>query len=245
MEKSKTSENGYLVLARDIVLAEIIIGGLLFVFSFLADYQRIYPQTPVGRLIRYDHFLIVAVSFLQVLATLFVFWRWHSQHYERRLSILDLILSGEAQHLELKQTFRWDAKEKKLNKGLEKTVMKTIAGFLNSEGGKIIIGVADDKSVHGLEDDYKTLVKANRDGFENHFNQTLNSVIGVRFRRFVRVFFESIDRKDVCLIEVLPADEPVYINLSNNTEEFFIRTGNTTTPLPVSKVTDYIKSRWA
>jgi uncharacterized membrane protein len=36
-------------------------------------------------------------------------------------------------------------------------LIKTIAGFLNSEfGGTVLIGVIDDGTIFGLEDDYAT-----------------------------------------------------------------------------------------
>jgi len=41
---------------------------------------------------------------------------------------------------------------------LETAVLKTIAAFLNSaEGGTLLIGVADDGTIHGIESDYATL----------------------------------------------------------------------------------------
>ena len=40
-------------------------------------------------------------------------------------------------------------------KPLETAVLKTIAAFLNSrDGGTLLIGVADDGTVHGLDSDY-------------------------------------------------------------------------------------------
>lgn len=162
---------------------------------------------------------------------------------EQKLSVLDLILSGEAQNLELKESFRWDGQRRVVNKDLEKTVMKTIASFLNLEGGKLIIGVADDKSIRGLDVDYQSLPRQDRDGFENHFNHIFNTALGARFRQFVKLNFEEINGRDVCLVDVLPADGPVYLR-TNDAEEFFVRTGNTTASLKMSEATDYIKSHW-
>lgn len=233
-----------LALIKNLILAEIAIGLFLFGLASFTNYQTIYSQSFFGRLIRYDISLVILASFLQLLATLMVFLKWHSQHYESRLSILDLIVGGENNNLELKQSFRWDSKQNALNKDLEKTVMKSVAGFLNSEGGKIIVGVTDDKSIPGLEKDYATLQRKDRDGFENHFNQVFNNIVGAKFRHLIKTAFSQIDNKDVCLIEIQPAPEPVYITLYNNAEEFYIRSGNITSPLPISKASDYIKSRW-
>lgn len=231
-----------MALIKNIVLAEILISFFIILVTFFTNIEGLFHKV-FGSNARFDYFLVIFFSLFQISATLIIFLKWHSRYYGKKLSIFDLILSGESQYLELKQTFRWDAKENILNKGLEKTAMRTIAGFLNSEGGKIILGVADDKSIFGLNQDYQTLARKNRDGFENHFSQEFNNIIGARFRRFIKLSFETIDNKDVCLIEVSPSFEPVYINI-NNAEEFYIRSGNTTSALPVSKVADYIKSRF-
>ena len=161
----------------------------------------------------------------------------------RKLSVLDLVLAGEAQNLEFKESFRWDDKRKTLNKDLERTTMKAVASFLNLDGGKLILGIGDNKSVNGLEEDYKSLPRADRDGFENHFNHIFNTALGARFRQFVKLNFEKINGRDICLVEVAPSDAPVYLK-TNNTEEFFVRTGNATTSLIMSEAADYIKSHW-
>jgi membrane protein YdbS with pleckstrin-like domain len=160
-----------------------------------------------------------------------------------KLSILDLILEGESSSLELKQTFRYDGKTKDVNKALEKATMKTIAAFLNANGGNLIIGVTDNGRIHGVEEDYHTLIRKDRDGFENHFNQVLKLMIGAEFRQHVKISFEKIEDKDVCLVQVDPSHKPVYVK-ANGDEEFFIRTGNTTSPLKVSEVNSYIDSHW-
>lgn len=162
---------------------------------------------------------------------------------QKKLSILDLILEGEHSRLELKQTLRWDIKQKNTNKALEKAVMKTVSAFLNSDGGNLIIGVSDNGKIHGLLDDYTSLVRKDRDGFENHFNQVLKVMLGAEFRQYVSISFETIEEKDVCLVEVIPSPKPVYLK-ANGEEEFFIRTGNTTSPLSLSEVTSYIDSHW-
>jgi membrane protein YdbS with pleckstrin-like domain len=162
---------------------------------------------------------------------------------EKKFPILDLLLEGESRRLEFKQTLRWDIKQKVINKELERAVMKTVGAFLNSDGGHLIIGVADNGKVHGIEDDVKTLVKKDRDGFENHFNQVFKATIGAEFREFVDVSFEKIEERDVCIVEVRPGGKPAFVQ-TNGHEEFFIRTGNSTTPLKVSEVNSYVDSHW-
>ena len=162
---------------------------------------------------------------------------------DQKLPVLDLVLSGESQNIEFKESLRWDEERKIVNKDLEKTAMKAIASFLNLDGGKLIFGVKDNKAVRGLEQDYKSLPRQDRDGFENHFNHIFNATLGARFRQFVKLKFDKINGRDVCLAEVFPSDSPVYLK-NNNSEEFYVRTGNATTALIMSEATEYIKSHW-
>jgi type I restriction enzyme, R subunit len=55
----------------------------------------------------------------------------------------ELIKAGESQTLEFKSTLRWSLKgDRQDDKGVTHAVPKTIAAFLNTEGGDLLIGVA-------------------------------------------------------------------------------------------------------
>lgn len=163
--------------------------------------------------------------------------------FENVEDFLKLLKKGENEKLELKSSFRWDINGNKLNKGIEHAIMKTIAAFLNTQGGHLIIGVGNNKEIIGLEYDYKTLPNQNTDTFENHFNNVFKNMIGAEHRLFVKLTFHSIDGKDICVIKVLPSDKPAYFR-AENSEMFYIRTGNSTTALKLSEATPYIQSRW-
>ncbi|MDN5771352.1 MAG: ATP-binding protein, partial [Microlunatus sp.] len=95
--------------------------------------------------------------------------------YQEHCPIGELLASGESAHLEFKSTLRTAAATGEVMKPLEVAVLKTIAAFANSrDGGTLLIGVADDKSVHGLVSDYASLHKDGRDDqdtFALHLNQ--------------------------------------------------------------------------
>lgn len=151
-----------------------------------------------------------------------------------------LIAAGENHYVEYKASLVWDYHQQRANKGLYKPVFKNIVAFLNSGGGQLLIGVADDGQILGLEPDMSTLPKANVDGFENVFNQAFNSMVGVEFRQFVRLSFPVLSDRPICRIDIWPASEPAFLRLKND-EQFYIRAGNATQPLPVSKATRYIQ----
>jgi membrane protein YdbS with pleckstrin-like domain len=160
------------------------------------------------------------------------------------LTLSELIAGGENQTVEFKSSLVWDYHRQRANKALYKPVLKNVVAFLNSGGGRLLIGVADDGQILGLEPDLSTLPKANVDGFENVFNQAFNSMIGVEFRQFVTLTFPQIEELVICLIEVRPGDEPAYLRLKGD-EQFYIRAGNATQPLPISKATRYIQSHYS
>jgi predicted HTH transcriptional regulator len=122
--------------------------------------------------------------------------------------------------------------------------MKTIVGFLNTSGGTLIIGVSDDGVVKGLESDYKTLPKKNRDGLENHISMLIKTMIGLNFSKYINIKFEMVDSKDICMITVLESHKPAYLKDGDKKEEFFVRVGNSTQPFSMSEASEYIKTKW-
>ncbi len=64
-------------------------------------------------------------------------------------SIEELISGQENDAVEFKSTARWDLREEKRNKAVEDAVVKTVAAFLNTNGGTLLIGVADDGTRSG------------------------------------------------------------------------------------------------
>ncbi len=165
------------------------------------------------------------------------------QQNESAEKLEDLIQSREHEKLEFKTTFRWDTRENKVNKVLEKMTIKTVAAFLNSAGGNLIIGVGDKGEILGLDLDYLSLAKKNADGFENHFTNVFKTSIGSEFRNFIKFAFHKVGGKEICQIKVTPANKPAYTKFENE-EAFYVRTGNATNSLQISQIAPYIKRRW-
>jgi len=155
-----------------------------------------------------------------------------------------LLQKGEGLYVEFKETLRYDARKGETSRELEKMVLKTIVAFLNAEGGTLLIGVNDEGEVVGLDNDYKILVKKNRDGFENHLNMLVKTHIGLPFAKYVNVDFADIDGKDVCIVSVKESHKPAYFHNGDKKEDFFVRVGNSTQPFSMSEAEEYIKTHW-
>ena len=154
-----------------------------------------------------------------------------------------LIAKGESANLEFKSSFRWDLKENKINRALENVVLKTLAGYMNSGGGTLLIGVADDGSIVGLECDYKTLKKQDRDGFEQALMTAVATQLGADACHSVQTVFQSIDHKDVCRVLAAPGHRPVYLR-SGESPKLYVRTGVSTRELNVQEAVNYMDARW-
>jgi hypothetical protein len=154
-----------------------------------------------------------------------------------------LIAKGESANLEFKSSFRWDLRENKLNRVLEGVILKTLAGYMNGNGGTLLIGVADDGSIVGLENDYKTLKKQDRDGFEQALMTAVATKLGGDACHSVQAVFHSIEQKDVCRVITAPAHRPVYVR-DGETPKLYVRTGVSTRELNVQEAVNYMDARW-
>lgn len=185
---------------------------------------------------------------------------WKVKDFERLLEadISALIALGESAELEFKSTARWDMKEQKANPLLEKVIIKTVAGFLNSDrGGTLLIGVEDYGMVCGIEMDYKIFAKAedqNEDSYELWLMRLLLNAYGQEFAPYLHVTFHHSHNpnpqpRTVCKITVDPARTPVVIEEANpksgaKEEVFYLRTGNATNRLTLRQAITYCLHRW-
>ncbi len=156
----------------------------------------------------------------------------------------DLIAGGENQSVEFKASLQWDYRQQKRNKDLHEPVMKNLAAYMNTVGGAVLIGVDDDGQILGLEPDYNTMGKKNSDGFELNFNNAFNKMIGAEYRQYVDISFHTLEEKEVCVLRALPSTDPVFLTYKGE-EKFYIRTGNASQPLTISKAARYIQTRFA
>lgn len=160
-------------------------------------------------------------------------------------NITKLLARGEGATLEFKSSARWDYRLNKINKELEKVIVKTVAAFMNSEhNSSLLIGVDDSGEIVGLDNDYKTLGrKQDRDGYENFLMNILLEAYGKESAPFIHVIFHKIDDKDICQIAVKPSTRPVFVR-DDKGEHLFIRTGNSTRALTTREAIEYCGERW-
>ena len=120
----------------------------------------------------------------------------------------ELLRLQESKTLEFKSSLRWNLKEdRKDDKHVTHAALKTIAAFLNTEGGDLLIGVDDDRRVLGSAQDRLE----NDDKFMLHLAQAVRNGLGDRAGTCIDPKIQIIKGKTVCLVSCQRSPEPVYL----------------------------------
>lgn len=158
--------------------------------------------------------------------------------------IQELLNRGECETIEFKSSLRWDYKKNTVNKELEFVIAKTISAFMNSKGGKLLIGVEDSGEILGISGDIATFKNQNVDGFLLQLTQVINNCLGKENHHFVNVDVVEINGKQICIVDVERNPDPVYLKNMDGKEEFYIRSSASSQPLSIREANEYIRSHW-
>lgn len=126
------------------------------------------------------------------------------------MNLKDEILAGESHSLEFKLVPNEDRIK----------YLKTVVAFANGRGGRILFGVANDRTVHGIPNDR---VFAEMDG-------VVNSIIdGCSPRISVDAGIENIDGKSVIVVDVMGGSNcPYFVKSEGREDGVYVRVGATT-----------------
>jgi predicted HTH transcriptional regulator len=141
--------------------------------------------------------------------------------------------------VEFKSTLRINIHTGQKDPRMETAVLKTIAGFLNTRGGRLIVGVRDDGTPVGIEADQFE----SEDKMGLHLVNLVNGRMGPQTMAFLHVRFDEYEDRRVMMIECRKSPKPVFLK-NGETEYFYIRTGPSTTQLTPSQTQEYIQQWW-
>jgi len=153
--------------------------------------------------------------------------------------VLKLIKKGESGILEFKSTLRTNLFTKEKDSKIEHSVLKTIAAFLNSGGGTLIIGVSDKKNVLGIEKDNFP----DNDKFTLHFTNLFKKRIGKKYLPLINFDIIPIKKRNILKINCLKSKKPIFLKIGED-EEFYIRAGPSSAKLSGSNLVEYIEHRF-
>lgn len=151
--------------------------------------------------------------------------------------ILSVIRKGESKTIEFKQTLSKNIHTNKKDRNIEHAVLKTIAAFLNSEGGVLLVGVRDSGDITGIEAD---LFKSN-DDYLKLLHNLIRDCIGEQFYPLIDYKIMEVNSLKILSINCKKSNQPVYLGKE---EEFFVRTNPATDKLTGRKLVEYIQNHF-
>jgi len=163
-----------------------------------------------------------------------------------RRTAAEIAAAGESDTVEFKQTARWNIHTQQRDEKIEMVIAKTIAGFMNADGGTLLIGIDDAGHPTGLDNDLSLGKVSDHDRYQlwltDHIQRTLGKTAAAR----IDVTFEPVEGIDVCRVDVEASDRPVFLDEPKGprTAYFYVRIGNSTRRLLPDELLRYRDDHW-
>src|SRR5262249_26790390 len=122
--------------------------------------------------------------------------------------------------LELKASFRVPVDPPKpgdkrsageLERAIEREAIETLAAFLNTDGGMLIVGVKDDRTIVGIEVDYSRVKPRSSDGWRLTFDHLVTHDLGAEVVKYIDLQLEPWQDRTIAIIRCLPREEPTWL----------------------------------
>ncbi|MGY5104329.1 AlbA family DNA-binding domain-containing protein [Streptomyces sp. 900105245] len=114
--------------------------------------------------------------------------------------------------------------------------------------GNLFVGVGDDGTVLGIENDLSTLPKqADPDGYELFVRQVLDDNLSAPTATTVRISFPEVAGRVVCRVSVAAAGKAVFARPAKGgsaATDFWVRAGNATNQLHGEGLLRYREEHW-
>jgi hypothetical protein len=184
-------------------------------------------------------------------------------------AIRTMIKTGECDHVEFKLRALWSvdlsreeilasesAEVRKYRNNASKFIVaRSIAGFLNTDGGDLVIGIREDRMlsttvVVGIGEEYAHLQEKDRnpDGYRRMLiDSVVRKYLPEIFEsssRFLQISFPVVDGKTLCHVHVRPTERPIFVDTGSE-ELFFIRVDASTRALTGKTMTRYLLNRFS
>jgi hypothetical protein len=108
----------------------------------------------------------------------------------------------------------------------------------------LLIGVADDRTVLGIEQDRLE----NDDKFMRHLMQMARNALGDRASTCIDPITQVVQGKTICLVSCRRSPEPVYLKWKGQEDspdgDFYVRSGPGTVKLKLQDVPQYVATRF-
>jgi hypothetical protein len=226
--------------ASTIVLSVLGISAGMLIAGLVFDGVR--PWSP--------SVILLAVGCTTAILAIFAAVAARIQQPAPRESISAMIQRGESDRLEFKSSARWNMHTAQRDERIEMVIAKAVAGFLNTSGGTLLIGVNDDGEPVGLVNDFAVVKSPDCDRYELWLRDFLGSTVGQNAAALPKIDFQAVtvDGADtfLCRLTCPPSPRPVYVRPAKGQGpwELWVRTGNSTRQLKLDDAVDYVMHRW-
>lgn len=155
---------------------------------------------------------------------------------------------GESNSLEFKPSLVYNFIREAPNHIPRFNNAKTICGFLNSKGGVLLLGVSDDGTPQGIEEDLNYL--GSKDKIRLSIDKLIYSYFGDSVVPLIESSFEQVKGKEIIAIKVQPSSRPIFLKNYNpineiTTKHFFIRRSASTSEIKDSEdIINYVFNHW-
>ena len=157
----------------------------------------------------------------------------------------ELLDAEESERLEHKSSAFYSYENSQIPERVifEASILKPVAGFLNGKGGTLIIGVDDNGQVIGVEKDLE--VKAwDIDKYQNVITDRILRNLGSMAAAMTNITPRESKGKNVCVLDIQPAPDPVFLKTSKDLKTFYVRINNSTRELSGASMVSYLRKRW-
>lgn len=160
--------------------------------------------------------------------------------------IEELMELGETDQVEFKETGRKNIHSGRRDPKIEWSVVKTICGFANAEGGTLLVGVDDSGRPTGIEADYEFVKSKNQDGWHLWLIDLIRQRIDLKTATEVKVEFRAVGDNTVARVDVPQGTRPTFARPVGgpSRQVFFVRVGPATHTLEGSAMLEYQGGKW-
>lgn len=158
-----------------------------------------------------------------------------------------LLESDETARLEFKASLREPVDRNpadkrhvgELRRAIEREAIETLAAFLNTDGGTLIIGMKDDRTIVGIEADYPWVKPKSRDGWRLTFDHLVTHQLGAEVMKCINLLLEPWHDRTIAVIRCEPRKEPTWVG-----DELYVRYTASTEKLSTRHAIAWWRQRW-
>ncbi len=154
----------------------------------------------------------------------------------------------ESETQEYKESWQYDVRQSisngtsVKNPKLQLSSIKTVAAFLNTNGGNLFIGVSDDNSIEGLHRDLE-FHSGSIDKLQLSISEIISNSIGIEKKPYYTIQMIEIDGRHICHVKVSPCHTSKTWTNFGGVQYFHIRDGNGTKSLSGEDADSYWAER--